>query len=139
MTGAASLLLDTSSTINLTTRTVLSISGLASIDFRTDGSIQTNEDGVVTYLTEWLKRNPNTGMASTLEIQRTQVSGTTGVTFTGTFTSGTWYPMTAGRGVSVAYLFGSLRQNISTYSFRRASDAVVLLSGIQITVSSDGR
>ena len=107
-----------------------------SVMFNTDGSLSVTESGVTTtYTTEWLNPNPNSGEAALYEIQRTQVSGTLGVTFTGTLTSGTWYPLTSQRGVTVTSVTTS-RSNSSTYSIRRASDLVVLVSGVSIVVTS---
>lgn len=106
--------------------------------FNTNGSISYTENGVVTtLLSEWLNPNPNSGQAALYEVQRTQVSGGLGVSFTGTFTSGTWYPLTAQRGVFVITNGTVLRQNTSTYAIRRASDGVVLVTGITISVTSD--
>lgn len=124
--------------VNLTAHSQFSTAGnAAQAFFNTDGSLQLIDDlGNVTLLDEWLKVNPNAAEAALYEVQRTQVSGTSGVSFTGTFTSGTWYPLTSQRGVSVV-AGGVVRTNVSTYAIRRASDGVVLVTGVQIDLQSN--
>jgi hypothetical protein len=125
--------------VQLTSDSFLSTAGsVCSMMFNTDGSLAVEEDAVTTtYTTEWLNPNPNSPEAALYEIQRTQVSGTVNVSFTGTMTSGTWYPLTSQRGVSVISSASVNRSNTSTYSIRRASDGVVMVSGVSITVTSN--
>lgn len=109
-----------------------------SVFFNTDGSLSYVQDGVTTVLgSEWLSPNPDSTEAALYEVQRTQISGTLGITFTGTLTSGTWYPLTSQRGVTATASVSVNRSNSSTYSIRRASDLTVLVSGIQIDVTSN--
>jgi hypothetical protein len=121
--------------VNLTAGSASSTAASAELYFNTNGSLAVVEDGITTTLSnQWLNPNPSAD-ASLYEVQRTQVSGTTGVSFVGTLTSGTWYPLTSQRGVIVASAPG-VRSNISTYSIRRASDLVVLVSGITISLDT---
>ncbi len=131
-------LVDAAPVVALSPRTVYSGFGdAASIFFETDGSLTEAYDaGSTNFSTEWLNPNPNSGQAALYEIQRTQVSGTI-ASFTGTLSSGVWYPLTSRRGVTVVAGATASRSNTSNYAIRRASDGVVLVSDVQITVLSD--
>lgn len=123
--------------ITLSAASLFSSGGVqCSLFFNTDGTLEYVQDGGSSFPTgEWLNP-PTSGGAALYEVQRTQVSGTLGVSFTGTFTSSVWYPLNVRRGVTVIAT-GSTRTNISTYAIRRASDSVVLVTGIQIDLTGD--
>lgn len=110
---------------------------VASVMFNTNGSVDVVQDGVTTtYTNYWLLPNPNTPEAALYEIRRTQTSGTIGVTYTGTMTSTTWYPLTSQRGVSVV-AGGSARSNVSTWDIRRLSDTGTVVATVSLTVTSN--
>lgn len=107
-----------------------------SVTFGTTGILQSVEDGTTTDAPAyWLTVHPDAATAALYEIRRTQVSGTLGVTYTGTMTSGVWYPLTSTRGVTVTSTAGVLRTNVSDWDIRLASSGVIEASS-RITLSS---
>lgn len=110
----------------------------ANIMFLLDGSITTLEDGTTTPLAgnAWLSSHPDTVNAALYEIKRTQITGTTGVTFTGTMSSGVWYPLSSTRGVSVNP-GGSGNSNDSSWQIRLIGGDGTILGSINTTVSAD--
>lgn len=110
----------------------------ANLLFNTDGSITYLEDGATTNIpTQWLSSQPDAVNASLYSVRRTQVSGALGVSFTGTMTSGTWYPLTSQRGVSATSTGGATRSNVSTYDFALTADTTTVLASTTVTVTSD--
>jgi hypothetical protein len=103
------------------------------------GVLRTIVDGVTTDLTmQWLTNNPNSSAASLYSVRRTQVSGTVGVTFTGTMTSGTWFSLSGtDRGVSVVSTLGVQRQNTSTWDLALTADTATVLATTSVQVLSD--
>lgn len=121
-----------------TPRTVTSMSGTAGVViFKNDGTLTTDDGGgVVTVTGEWLTSSPtaDTTNAALYEIRRTQVAGSLGVTFTGTMNSGTWYPLTSDRGVTVNAGGVVTRSNQSTWDIRLAGGPGTILATVDLTV-----
>lgn len=110
----------------------------ASVMFNTNGSVDVLQNGVTTNYTDyWLLPNPNTAQAAVYEIRRTQTSGTLGVTFTGTMTTATWYPLTSQRGVSVVASPSVNRDNVSTWDIRLVGGDGTILATTVLTVTSN--
>jgi len=110
----------------------------ANVMFKTDGYVSTLEDGVTANMAgnSWLSSHPDATNAALYEIRRTQVSGSLGVSYTGTMTSGTWYPMTSQRGVSVASGVSG-RENTSTWEIRLISNPGTILATATVIVTAD--
>jgi hypothetical protein len=85
----------------------------------------------------WLTSSPtpDTASAALYEVRRTQISGTIGITFTGTMTSGTWYPLNADRGISI--ITGSItRENTSLWEIRAIAVPGTILASCTVQVQS---
>jgi hypothetical protein len=126
-------------TVNLTSpRTAASTAtDPASAWFNTDGTFELEQDGIQSFVSgEWLT-SPDTPTAALYEIRRTQVSGSLGISYTGTMTSGAWYPLTSRRGVTAVSTLGITRSNQSTWEIRLAGGPGTILGTVSLTVTSD--
>lgn len=94
-------------------------------------------DGVTTpFSGQWLTTTPDSTTAALYEVRRTQVSGTLGITFTGTMADGVWYQLNADRGVT-ATAGGAGRSNVSTWDIRLIAGPGPIVATASVTVASN--
>ena len=111
---------------------------VCSVFFNTNGTLEIVENGVSTFpAIQWLKSAPDSTNAALYEIQRNQLSGGLGVTFTGGFaSSGTWNAATSRQGTTVTASISVGRINYSEYNIRLAGGSGTVLATCQIDLSS---
>lgn len=120
-----------------TPRTVNGTSGsTATVLFKNDGRLSVDDgSGAAIIAGEWLTSSPglDTTTAALYEIRRTQTSGTIGVSFVGTMTSGSWFALNSDRGVQVTASAGA-RSNVSTWEIRLIAGPGPVVATVVLTV-----
>lgn len=110
----------------------------ASMTLLSNGAMETLEDGVTTDSpVYWLSSWPDAATAANYSVRRTQISGAGGVSFTGTMASGTWYPLSSARGVTVVSSAGVARHNESTWDIALTSNLTSILATMDLVITAD--